>query len=321
MAAPPIFKIPAHLPRKLSKWDQEKQARSLARVHPACQEIWKAGIKKGRQDTFIGLVELDTMTLFLAPCFGIRHRDVPRDKDAALFEDLGIPDPNGKMVPDPFRAAAADYAIAERIKKNDFPKDMTVVSSNTSLSDRFEEWKKGELEKVYGAGNVCLVWLGPEFDTKFDGKSHRALGRWLNNKGWTSDTIVKDANWWTRSLGFAIQKDKDGWFIRFASSLNERWGQETGSDKGTFEPRNPKPIFDTRFNPLTLEIEQTQKIKYQDRESRDLPKQWALFIEDILARDLGLALHKPKNTSFERMQSHQEHQTTKFTRFTPNKLV
>jgi len=321
MAAPPIFKIPAHLPRKLSRWDLGEQAKKLARVHRACQEIWKEGFKKGRQDTFIGLVELDTMTLFLAPCFGIRDRDRPRGKDAALFENLDIAGPNGKMIPDPFKLGPAENAMAARIAKNKLPKDMTVVSSNTSVGDRFEEWKKGELEKVYGVGNVCLVWLGPESDTKFDGKSHKALSRWLVNKGWTSNIKVDGADWWTRSLGFAIQKDTNGWFIRFASTLNERWGQSQNRENRTFEPRNPKPIIETRINPRTRDIEQTQKIKYEDREPRDLPKQWALFIEEILKRDLDLALHKPKNTSFERMQSHQEHQTTKFTRFTPNKLV
>jgi hypothetical protein len=45
-----------------------------------------------------------------------------------------------------------------------------------------------------------------------------------------------------------------------------------------------------------------------------LPKEWAQFAEEILARDLGWGLLRP-GEKFERIASRDEHQTTKISRY------
>ncbi|MBV8632209.1 MAG: hypothetical protein JOZ83_14875 [Silvibacterium sp.] len=281
----PIIPIPKNLPRKFTAWDQAEQARQLARVHPGCIDIWQRGRAAGRTDTFIGLVELDTMTLFLAPCFGVRESALPRTQDK--------------------------FAHTKMLARSEFPAHTVVIANSTSAKENVTtEHTRAELEDVYGEGNVCFVWLDPEHGGKFDGLSHKALHKWVTEKGWHAG--LKDIkNWWYRSLGFAIQRDKVGYYIRFASTLNEFWGQINGATR-TFEPRPVKLVGEKAIVTM-YGLRKVPVLKdYSDREPRDLPRQWAVFIEQILARDLKLALHEG---DFDRMVSRDEHQLTKFRRF------
>lgn len=150
---------------------------------------------------------------------------------------------------------------------------------------------------------VCYTKLEPE--KGFDGYSHKALHRWIHysaNRLGLSGEVT-----WIKALGFAIQVDKDGYYIRFASTLNESPGQSQAGR--TFVKRQVaeqvyilccipwgRRMVDAPLNPL--------------REPRDLPMQWSRFEEEVLARDLELAL-----ISRHKVKSRDEDQMTRLTRF------
>jgi hypothetical protein len=257
--------MPDPLPRKVDVNDYL----ALAHVHPECVRIWKAGRDAGRRDTFIGLIRTDDWTLFLAPCFGLDDAEtqVPRG-DAELKADW-----------------------EKKISIGEFDKRTRVVgasSTATETSTRIEA-TRNSLEKVYGTQNVCYVKLDPK--KGFDGVSHQSFSRWVNHK-----FGIDDPRWWSAALGFGIQVDRTGYFVRFASTLNQKCGQNPGGGD-RFQRR------------------MSNKEEHQAREPRDLPKQWALLTERILARDLELALHEPEK-KFERMRAQgDEKKTTKLRRF------
>jgi hypothetical protein len=242
------------LPRKITP-DVPKPLRT-AHVDAYCASIWRTGRNKGRGDTFIGLIDTVNWTFYLAPCFGI---------------DAGVVD------------SGEPAATASLIAKGEFPDTTDVKSNSTSARDAtMVTVKKSALESVYGAGNVCYTELDPQ--KGFDGQSHKALYRWIKN----NDRIgVRDGVDWFKLLGFAIQKDNDGYYMRFASTLNEHPGQ-TSKYFSFVKKENPK----------------------EGRESRDLPKDWSRFVEEVLGRDLGLALIKR-----DWIQSRGEEQNSRLTRF------
>jgi hypothetical protein len=269
------------LPRKLYQSYEWNFRALFAKVHSLCVAIWQSGRSAGRNDTFIGLINTKNMLFFLAPCFGVEEgmTRIETAKEKETARDLG-----------------EAYVITEKVARGQFSgREGFIVSSSTSAQSAVVEmWTKSEIERVYGPGNVCYVQLkaGETFQhAKFDGQSHKALYSFLK-----AHTFIKPdpEGWWNQALGFAIQRDADGYYIRYASTLNERIGQYQGD---TFEPR---------------------KTARPDREPRDLPGQWARFCERILFRDLKLSLSNAPG-QFERMVSRDEHQRTKLSRFTPNR--
>jgi hypothetical protein len=268
------------LPRKLYQSYEWNFRALFAKVHSLCVAIWQSGRSAGRNDTFIGLINTNNMLFFLAPCFGVEE-GVTRIETAKEKEDA--------------RDLGEAHVLAEKIARGQFSgrRGFVVSSSTSAQSADVKQWTKSEIERVYGPGNVCYVQLkqGEDFrHAKFDGQSHKALFRFVNFHTF----IEPQGNWWNKALGFAIQRDAVGYYIRYASTLNERIGQYQGD---TFEPR---------------------KTARPDREPRDLPGQWARFCERILVRDLKLSLSVEPG-EFGRMVSRDEHQTTKFSRFSPNR--
>jgi hypothetical protein len=267
------------LPRKISPGvlDHVKQAR----VNAHCCAIWKAGRDGGRQDTFIGLIDSTDWAFYLAPCFGIDADDVKR-----IFTGVD------------------KVTTARRISIGDFPGDTDVKSNSTSSSDaRMVAIKKSVLDTAYGAGNVCYAELDPV--KGFDGQSHKSLYRWITNSKRTLG--IEGTVTWDKLLGFAIQKDKDGYYIRFASTLNEHPGQM--GESPTFVRRQvAQQVYILCCIPWgTKMVDATNP----NREPRDLPKAWSRLVETVLARDLRLALLSRGN-----IQSRGEGQISRMTRFT-----
>lgn len=138
----------------------------------------------------------------------------------------------------------------------------------------------------------------------FDGLSHKALYRWINvNKGPLGISGGVD---WYKLLGFAIQKDNDGYYMRFASMLNVHPGQE-GESLSFVKKEIEEKILRLGCIPWgTRTIDRSNP----NREPRDLPKDWSRFVEEVLARDLGLSL-----ISRDQIQSRGEDQYSRLTRF------
>jgi hypothetical protein len=263
------------LPRKISP-DITEQLR-VAHVNAHCSGIWTAGRVGGRQDTFIGLINSEDWSFYLAPCFGV---------------DPGVVDGGSKAV------------TANLIATGNFPGTTDVKSNSTSASDAtMVTVKKSVLEAVYGAGNVCYAELDPV--KGFDGQSHKSLYRWINvNKATLG---VSGAVTWEKLLGFAIQRDNDSYYIRFASTLNEHPGQ-SGESPTFVKKEIEQQIFFLGCIPWGTK---TVDASNPAREPRDLPKEWSRFVETVLARDLGLALISRHN-----IQSRGEGQFSRMTRFT-----
>jgi hypothetical protein len=248
-----------------------------ARVNDHCCKIWRRGRKRDRQDTFIGLIDSTDWSFYLAPCFGV-------DANAV----------NGEVNDEKLENAA----------RGNFPDETDVKSNSTSASDTtMVTIKKGVLDEVYGEGNICYVVLDPE--KGFDGNSHRALYRWI---GFSAKQLSCSGNLeWRKLLGFAIQKDKDGYYIRFASTLNEHPGQYYAGN--TFVPRQVAE----QVTILCCIPWGTRMVDAPNpqREPRDLPKRWCRFVETVLARDLELAL-----ISRHDIASRGDEHLTRMTRFT-----
>jgi hypothetical protein len=263
------------LPRRITPnvLDQIKGAH----VNAHCCKIWRKGREASRQDTFIGLIDTTDWNFYLAPCFGVDADDVEGGDHDVKIENAVL---------------------------GDFPDTTDVKSNSTSARDAtMVEIKKSALEAAYGKGNVCYVVLDPK--KGFDGNSHRALYRWIVNfakrLGCSGDVE------WRKLLGFAIQKDTDGYYIRFASTLNEHPGQYHSGN--TFVPRQ----FEEQLHILCCIPWGTRMVDAPNpaREPRDLPKAWSRFVEEVLARDLELALIGRDN-----IVSRDEHQRSRITRFT-----
>ncbi len=261
---------------RLSRADAElvRRAKESAHVHPFCSNLWKIGKEHRPMDTFIGVISRIDWTFYVAPCFGVTK----------LMRNLLWPD-----------SLEADMAVQRgeipftyRDENGRF-RDVTVKASATATEGDDRMFPVREIEMTYGARIACYVLL--DDDNKFDGKSHKAMRIWI-----VSHSLDRSIEL-NQTLGFSIQRDKSGYYIRYASGLNERVGQNVVSKLATFKGANEHTA------------------KYPARETRDLPKAWACFVESILARDLSLALLKPGGGKFDRIVSRDESQTTKISRF------
>jgi hypothetical protein len=264
------------LPRKILA-DFPAQLK-MARVNDRCATIWKTGRDRGRQDTFIGLINTTDWAFYLAPCFGI---------------DRGV-------------VTNADPALAARnIATGNFPDTTDVKSNSTSSADAaMVTIKKSVLDAAYGAGNVCYAELDPE--KGFDGQSHKSLFRWVNNS--TDALGIGGTIDWFKILGFAIQKDTDGYYIRFASTLNEHPGQQNGGPSFAAKQIEERLYF---LGCIPRGTKMVDAPPSATREPRDLPKEWSRFVEEVLSRDLELALLSRAD-----IQSRGEGLWSKMTRFT-----
>lgn len=196
---------------------------------------------------------------------------------------------------DGFEAAIARVkGMPETYVESGAEKLVTVRYSSTSTDSGDGTCTVREIEQHYGRGNACYAILDDK--NQFDARSHGALASWIKS---VCDNSFDPTN----ALGFAIQRDNMSYYIRFASGYNERRGAEAGAPTATFKG------FDAHRD------------KYPNKEPRDLPREWALLVERVLARDLELSLIKLRpglrKQRFERMTSRGEQQKTKLTRFIP----
>jgi hypothetical protein len=139
----------------------------------------------------------------------------------------------------------------------------------------------------------------------FDGQSHKSLYRWITNSKATLG--IGGSVTWEKLLGFAIQKDTEGYYIRFASTLNEHPGQ-SGESPTFIKKQVEEQVYAWFFIPWGTKMVDASN---PAREPRDLPKEWSRFVEKVLARDLNLALISRDN-----IKSRGEGQFSRMTRFT-----
>jgi hypothetical protein len=262
------------LPRKLTLYGGADALMRNAHVHPYCVELWDRGRRARRDDTFIGVVNTEDWTLYLAPCFGVDPATVEKLDTALRAREREL-------------ATGVKDEINKRLARGEIQEMAThVISTSSSVDPVSTSVAIADVERVYGRENMCYVPL--DRVKHFDGLSHKALWRWLMEHQRIGRTLT-----WRRCLGWAIQRDRAGYYLRFASSLNEFEGQGIDS-----------PMFTARSRPRL------------GREARDLPKQWALFFELVIARDLKLGLLTP--TKFERVVAHgDDGKSSKITRFQP----
>jgi hypothetical protein len=310
---------------RTQKWkDLDIASRALrqSRVHPVCVQIWKNMRAAQRWDTFIGLVDTRTFIYYIAPCFGVDYQVVE-----ACVEEKGekFSYPPGTQ---------GDIGRGRYLLARGFFPDKTPCSSNSTSVEGSEAafTEKGQLDRAYksagfppGFNPVVYVGLGePRSTTKyplsFDGKSHQAMLGWLVNQNMTFE--IAEVGFWKNALGFAIQRDRTGYYVRYSSALNVEQGQpaftlwkenpaewriqhsQGNIEFATFAPPTPKPPAEAGG-----EAKQTMV-----KELRDLPKQWAELIENTLARDLRLAVLKPRVRTFGWQVSRSCHDHTKYSR-------
>jgi hypothetical protein len=203
----------------------------------------------------------------------------------------------------------------------------SVVGSEAAISE------KRQLDRAYKSERfppffnpVVYVGLGEpgsatSYPLSFDGKSHQAMMGWLGDQNMTFE-IEDVGGFWKNALGFAIQRDRTGYYVRYSSALNVERGQPQSSGwsqnpsqwrlqhtqgqikSATFAPPISKPPAEAGG-----EAKQTMA-----KELRDLPKQWAELIERTLAKDLKLAVLKPTNRTFGWQVSRNCHDHTKYSR-------
>jgi hypothetical protein len=229
------------------------------RVHPVCQAIWAGNRDQSRNDTFVGLIDTDTWMTYLAPTFGV----TPEECDRRL---------GGKV-----QGGERLRLLRDRLSRfQNLPADLKLVASSTSKeadNARTLEWK--EVNRVYGQG-ACLVPFKDD-GRGFDGNSHPCLTYWV--KYHISPAPAGD--WMMRALGFAIQRDKAGYFVRFASGYNQGAGSLVNN-----------PTKSTVF------ADRAHAAKDSAREARDLPKEWAEELVRVLARDLHMGCFDSEPPTF-----------------------
>jgi hypothetical protein len=280
-----------------------------AHIHPHCVPAWGHMKYSGRTDSFIGITDISTCIFYMAPCAGV-------NADHPNIRALDNLHPKVRM---------------QKVASGEFPDDTPVMFGNTaSASSSFtkDELPKSRLEGMYGSGSraICYVLLEKEqySDSNFDGKSHQACFYWAKSKYNLGSNIFSDY-----LLGWAIQKDNTGYFLRFASSLNECWGQGfvnpdgTRSGQKTFTDRVTRP--EKKHAHPTAPTTPTDLAPARRKEARDLPKTWAQFFERVIKRDLNLTLLKEhdggglallqEKDRYDRMKARDEGKTTKLRRF------
>jgi hypothetical protein len=286
-------------------------------VAPFCAALWAANKASRRSDTFIGIIDTDTWTIYLAPCFGVTADEalaklVPDDTLANAKEQASTTRHGpGWGVISRLKTPKSDtiiniHAVLNPVKARldicNVPDDLKLVASSTSREkDTQHVFTWAVIKGVYGPRGACLV-LFEDSKLGFDGKSHQAVKRWVEQHNVIAHPA---AGWYSRALGFAIQRDKLGYYVRFSSTLNKKQGMAGGD------------TFAGRVVPG----------KQAGREARDLPKEWAEKLVTILARDLHMgcfAVQPPnpkdkfdstgRNKYFGRMVSRGEGETTKYKR-------
>jgi hypothetical protein len=266
----------------------QQVAMSLAHVEPDCVKAWARMKALGRTDSFIGLTDTTSWIFYLAPCAGV---DASEATLTALSKTL------------------SETAFLEAVARGDFSDTPVLFGNTAAAAGRFSKqtlWKSA-LDTQYGAGAVCYVPLEHTqyAGSNFDGQSHKSCFRWAKQRFGLPGAA------WNQVLGWAIQKDNGGYYLRFASALNERWGQG-GSRTFTERQQRPDKIDLAKAGDWHPHASAQQAKK----EPRDLPKTWAQFFERVLARDLGLTLQDAA-ARHERMTARDENKTTKLRRFQP----
>jgi len=269
------------LPRKFSQFADAASVMGRARVHPLCIDLWKHNRESRGGDTFIGMTDTRDWSFYIAPCFGVSTADQQRIK-------TGL---EARHRDDRF---ALNTAIVNTYARADLSALITNVTASSTATGATVQVPLATLEHVYGRGNLVLVQLTVDTDKGFDGKSHAALTSWIAAHPAIRLPEAGTSGLKLNSLGFAIQRDTSGYYIRFASSLNEVWGQGQLNMKGDVVDRGPSANVKRTFEYRPLggtAADDAKRLGYEKtREKRDLPKEWAQFFELILARDLKLAL-------------------------------
>lgn len=228
----------------------------LWRVDGYCKRLWLQNRFMGRSDTFIGLMDTQSWVIYLAPCFGVAADECQRALGSKAQRNDGT-----------LLALRTRLAQFENI-----PDDLKLVGGSTSSeADAAHTYLWRDLKGVYNRG-ACLVPWSVE-KNNFDGHSHASFANWIR---YSNELETRPANGWqSGALGFAIQKDEQGYFVRFASGFNTH----TGGAVTAVAPN----VFKARLNPD----------KGNQREVRDMPKEWAQKLVEVLARDLRMGYLQP----------------------------
>lgn len=229
---------------------------NLWRVDRYCKLLWMQNRFTSRSDTFIGLMDTGSWIIYLAPCFGVTAEECQRALGGAA------PKNDGRLM-----ALRAQLAKFENI-----PNDLRLVGGSTSTeADTAHTYRWHEVKGVYDRGACLVPWTVEK--NNFDGHSHAAFVHWIRH---CAELEAKPgAGWQSNALGFAVQKDDQGYFVRFASGFN--------THKGGAVTAAAPDVFKARLNPD----------KGNDREVRDMPKEWAQKLVEVLARDLRMGYLKP----------------------------
>jgi len=288
-------------PRRLGADPAAQEQAARWRVQEESVRAWLVNRMRGRRDTFIGLIDTDTGVLYLAPCFGIRPAEAKR-----------------KLIRANVTVAGGELEQLRRRcgRLHEIPDDLELVIGSTAVEDEGSgraTW--AEVRAVYER-HALLVPFNEQKGNGFDGNSHPTFRWWID-----ANTAPPPADgWWSRALGFGIQVDPLGYYVRFASTLNETPGM-SGASTTTFVPRVSDPR-DAVFEP---------RDKGATRETRDLPSEWARHLVHVLARDLHVGYFNAEPPArpdderdrtvggrfFGRMQARGDgEKTTKFKRIT-----
>lgn len=263
-------------------------------------------------------MDTDILTIYLAPCFGVSGREaVSKIMGLSRNEMKGIERAGAREIKtwqkDNRKATTKDdlllmnfggegsfvTEVRKRLAACLVPDDLEVFAGSTSREkDAARSFTWADVKRIYGDCGACLVLIEQQ-KKGFDGKSHQACSAWVR-------AVLRPQpaeSWFQRALGFAIQRDRQGYYVRFSSTLNQKLGQ---GGAATFVARD--------------DVE-----KKSSREPRDLPKEWSMQLLSVLSRDLKMAYHdfeapRPRdrrdrtaaNKLFGRMVSRNETETTKF---------
>jgi hypothetical protein len=290
MAAPPgIFPLPRKL--KTSAWPAAAELRrsiALWRVHEDCKQLWQINKRQNRRDTFVGLVDTDTWVIYLAPTFGVPLFDSKNFLGVSTSYTDPIKGPMRDEIP------GRELSILRRRLANfeALPDHLTVLKASTSKeADNATEVPLKEVTAAYDKG-ACLVAFRDK--NGFDGNSHPSLIQWV-----AAQIRPRPAESWDqRALGFAIQRDNAGYFVRFASGYNQGAGSLVTKEWST--------VFHARAH---------QHLD-KEHEPRDLPKEWSEVLTEVLARELEMGRFPLEEGARGRLISRGESITSKYTRLT-----
>jgi hypothetical protein len=184
-----------------------KQAPRRGKIYKQSRELFPLAMQEPKAG-LIGIVTTEDFVFYFAPCFGVI------DTCSACGKTFRGSSP-GCTKHDPYKHA-----------------DMKCISAD--LLDSSPELDLADVTRRFG-GRECLVYLphtgsehtGSYSGRKFGPNSHNALVAWINKRAGKSlpqqgvaggiDSVQDDGT----TLGFSIQHDSTGSYIRFASGRNE----------------------------------------------------------------------------------------------------